>query len=274
LQVSFTLSTLRDLVGQTGTRDNIQLQMTYSEISNDPVQNSVLPFSMRSATAKTGSKILVGPIDLTIGQKGLTIVMGPNGSGKTTLLRLMHGLHRLASGEIQWNLPAQITRERQAYVFQNPIMMRRSVVDCIAFPLILHGLGRKAARQKASEWACRFGMANMLDRAAPDLSGGEKQKLSLVRALIRKPDILFLDEPCANLDGRSIREIEKILLDVKAQGTRIVMATHDMGQAKRLASEVVFMLNGKIHEIGPAKPFFNHPKTAEAAGFINGEIVE
>lgn len=235
---------------------------------------SILPLNLRGATAKIRGKIIVGPVDLSIGIQGLTIVMGPNGSGKTTLLRMMHGLQWVSDGAVDWSMPDAAVRERQAYVFQTPIMMRRRVIDSIAFPLTLHGVDKTSARASAKEWAQRVGLGGALQRPAQVLSVGEKQKLSLARALIRKPEILFLDEPCANLDGRATREIETILRDAQAAGTRIVMATHDMGQARRLASDVVFMYGGLVHETARASVFFNQPKTPEATAFINGDIVE
>ncbi|MFV2091653.1 MAG: ATP-binding cassette domain-containing protein [Hyphomicrobiales bacterium] len=235
---------------------------------------SILPLNLRGATAKIRGKIIVGPVDLLIGTQGLTIVMGPNGSGKTTLLRMMHGLQRVSDGAVEWSMSDAVVRERQAYVFQTPIMMRRRVLDSIAFPLTLHGINKNTARARAQNWAERVGLGDALQRPAQVLSVGEKQKLSLARALIRKPEILFLDEPCANLDGRATREIETILRDAQAAGTRIVMATHDMGQARRLASDVVFMYGGLVHETALAAVFFNQPQTPEATAFINGDIVE
>lgn len=235
---------------------------------------SILPFTMLGALAKFRGKTLVGPVDLSISVQGFTVVMGPNGSGKTTLLRLMHGLQRLSGGHVEWKTSDTVARGRQAYVFQTPIMMRRRVLESIAYPLILHGMKKSEARAEATLWANKIGLGHALQRLAPVLSGGEKQKLSLARALIRKPDILFLDEPCANLDGRATREIETILQDAKQAGTRIVMATHDMGQARRLATEVVFMYGGKVHEAGPADTFFAGPQTPEASAFIKGDIVE
>lgn len=235
---------------------------------------SILPLTLKGAVAKFRGKRLVGPVDLTLEGNGFTIIMGPNGSGKTTLLRLMHGLQRLAGGSLTWNLPSPEVLDRQAYVFQAPIMMRRSVVDSIAYSLILHGVGRSEAREKATDWATRVGLGHVMKNPAQTLSGGEKQKLSLARALIRLPDILFLDEPCANLDGRAIREIENILTQARASGTRVVMSTHDMGQARRLATEVVFMYDGCVHESGRAEDFFSNPQTPEAKAFISGDIVE
>ena len=234
----------------------------------------IFPLKMHGATAHFRKKRLVGPVDITIEAEGFTIVMGPNGAGKTTLLRLMHGLQRCSGGVIEWAVPQVKAREKQAYVFQSPIMMRRKVIDSIAYPLRLRGLSASAARKEARECAGRFGLENLMDSWAPMLSGGEKQKLSLARALMIRPDILFLDEPCANLDGRAIREIEKILLDAQAAGTRIVMSTHDMGQARRLAQDVIFMYDGKIHEHSSVDAFFTAPGTKEAQAFINGEIVE
>ncbi|MCF6232178.1 MAG: ATP-binding cassette domain-containing protein [Rhodobacteraceae bacterium] len=225
--------------------------------------------------ARARGKVLIGPIDLDITRRGLTIVMGPNGAGKTTLLRLMHGLQRLSAGEIIWSAPQSQVRDRQAFVFQSPVMMRRSVLDNIAYPLVLHGVARADARAQAAEMATEMGLGGLLDQPAPVLSGGEQQKLSLARALIRAPEILFLDEPCANLDGRATREIEAILQKAQGDGTRIVMSTHNMGQARRMAQDVVFMYDGKVHECAEATGFFeDRPKTPEATGFINGDIVE
>lgn len=247
------------------------LPLSQSAILNE---TSILPLSLKGASARFRGKVLVGPVDLTIGENGLSILMGPNGSGKTTLLRLMHGMQRSVGGKITWNVPTDQAMGRQAFVFQTPTMMRRNVMDSIAFPLLLRGMGRMRAHARAIEWAQKIGLGDALSRPAPFLSGGEKQKLSLARALITRPDILFLDEPCANLDGKATREIETILLEAKTAGTRMVMATHDMGQARRLASDVLFMYDGKLHEAATAKTFFAGPKTREARMFIKGDIVE
>lgn len=235
---------------------------------------SILPLTMKAATAHMRGKKLVGPVDLTLGSDGFTIVIGPNGAGKTTLLRLMHGLQRCSGGAVDWAVPNVEARRRQAFVFQAPIMMRRRVVDSIAFPLRLRGLDKTAALAKAAQYAIRFGLKDLQQSWAPMLSGGEKQKLSLARALITEPEVLFLDEPCANLDGRATREIETLLLAERARGTRIVMSTHNMGQAQRLADDVLFLHKGMVHENGAADAFFASPSTAEANAFINGDIVE
>lgn len=235
---------------------------------------SILPLKMTEALVKRRGKTLLGPVNFEVSREGFTIVMGPNGAGKTTLLRALHGLERLSAGRVDWQVPFAQTLQRQAFVFQTPIMMRRSVRDNLAYPLILHGMAKRDAHALAADWAERVGLRAALDQQAPQLSGGEKQKLALARALIRSPDIIFLDEPCANLDGRAIREIEAILQGAQASGTRILMATHDIGQARRLATDIVFLMHGKIIETADAKTFFDTPKTPQAAALLKGDIVE
>lgn len=235
---------------------------------------SILPLKAAGIVVTRRGQVLLGPVDLTLAATGCTIIMGPNGAGKTKLLRALHGIEKLAEGRVDWQVPVAEAQERQAFVFQAPIMLRRSVRDNLAYPLRLKGRGKAQAHALAAEWAAKVGLGDALDRAAPRLSGGEKQKLALARALIRRPDVVFLDEPCANLDGRATREIEALLKEAQAQGTRIVMATHDVGQAKRLADDIVFLMHGKVIEQGPAQPFFAAPQTREAVAHLQGDIVE
>ena len=222
---------------------------------------------------RRGTRIL-GPIDLTLAATGFTIVLGPNGAGKTSLLKVLHGVERLSSGRVTWSLPEEAAREAQAYVFQKPVMLRRSVRQNLAFPLQLIRTDRAEIAARIADWSRRIGLQDALDRPATRLSGGEQQKLALARALIRGPQVLFLDEPCANLDGRSMREIETLLLASAAAGTRIIMTTHDLGQARRLATDVVFLLNGKLREQASAAAFFSAQQTQEARAFLNGDIIE
>ena len=236
--------------------------------------NRVLPLTVTNAVIKRKGKTLLGPVSIEVSKTGVTIIMGPNGSGKTTLLRSLHGLERLSSGSTAWQMPLREARTRQAFVFQTPIMMRRSVRDNLAYPLLIHGVDKAKAFAKADDWAARVGLADALERPAPRLSGGEKQKLALARALIRDPEVVFLDEPCANLDGRATREIEAILKNAQAAGARILMSTHDVGQAKRLADDVVFLMHGRIIETGPADQFFAGPTTPQATALLQGDIVE
>lgn len=234
----------------------------------------LFPLVVKNAQTARRGKVLVGPVDLKLRRGGATLVLGPNGSGKTTLLRLLHGTARLTKGSIDWACTTEESRHHQAFVFQNPVMLRRSVLENIAFPLRMRGVPKAQARARASEWAGRVGLAEMLGRQATVLSGGEQQKLALARAMIIDPKVLFLDEPSAALDGRAMREIEEILQQVKQAGTRLILSTHDFGQARRLADDVIFLLHGRVHEQGPAKEFFEAPRTVQAQAFLKGDIVE
>ena len=234
----------------------------------------MFPLVAKGAVVRRRSKVLVGPVDLTLGGQGTSIVIGPNGAGKTTLLKMLHGIVRMNGGSLDWACPLDEAQKHQAFVFQTPVMMRRSVIDNIAYPLRLTGIARKEARARAADWAKRVGLGGILERQATMLSGGERQKLALARALVREPQVLFLDEPCAALDGRATREIEEILAHASESGTRLVMSTHNMGQARRLADGVIFVLQGRIHEFSPAGDFFAGPQTPQGRAFLNGDIVE
>lgn len=235
---------------------------------------SVLPMRARGAVGRRGGATLVGPVDLTLDGTGTTVVLGPNGSGKTSLLRLLHGIARLSAGRIDWACPLAEARRRQTFVFQRPVMLRRSVLANVTYPLRLAGMARAEADARARAWIDRVGLAAATDRDATDLSGGEGQKLALARALVTDPALVFLDEPCASLDGRATREIEAILRDAAARGVRLVMSTHDMGQARRLADEAWFLRGGLLHEAGRADTFFAGPSTEAARAFLRGDIVD
>lgn len=236
--------------------------------------SNLFPLTVEGALTRRRGRVLVGPVDLKLGVTGTTMVIGPNGAGKTSLLRMLHGIARLGAGRINWACEEHEAQRHQAFVFQQPVMMRRTVQDNLAYPLRLVGARRAEARDRAAVWAEKVGLGAMLNRQATVLSGGERQKLAIARALIRDPELLFLDEPCSSLDGRATREIEEILHGVAAAGTRIIMSTHDMGQARRLGTEVTFLLHGKVHEFAPASSFFQGPATAQARAFLNGDIVE
>ena len=234
----------------------------------------LFPLSVKGAVTRRHGKVLVGPVNLEFDGAGTSVILGPNGAGKTSLLRLLHGTARLHAGEITWGCDTEAARNAQAFVFQRPVMLRRTVGDNLAYPLRLRGTPRVEARARARDWAARVGLSELFDRQATVLSGGEQQKLATARALIGDPGLLFLDEPTASLDGRATREMEEILATAQANGTRLVLSTHDMGQARRLADRVIFLLGGKVHEEGAAESFFAAPQTPEARAFLKGDIVE
>lgn len=230
--------------------------------------------SLHDVLVKRRGKTILGPVNMQLAETGVTIVLGPNGAGKTTLLKVLHGVERLSAGKVQWNLPEEEARQAQAYVFQTPIMLRRTVAENLAYPLRLAGVPKQEIAARVADWADRIGLSDALDRPAPRLSGGEKQKLALGRALIRNPSVVFLDEPCASLDGRSTREFEALLQRAHEDGTRIIMTTHNTGQAKRLATDVIFLLSGGVNATASAQEFFTDPGTPEAKAFLKGDILE
>lgn len=230
----------------------------------------LFPLTLEDVHVRRQGKRVVGPLDLVLDPQGPTIIVGPNGSGKTTLLRIMHGIERISRGRVTW---ARDDPAKHAFVFQSPIVMRRTVAENLAYPLRLLKMPKTDISRAVDEWLHRAGLESVRETPAPRLSGGERQKLAVARALIRNPDVLFLDEPCANLDGHATREIEAILQEAAEAGTQLVMATHDMGQARRLARDLIFVLNGKIHETGVAADLFVKPDAKELAAFLRGDIV-
>ena len=230
----------------------------------------MLPLTLTDVVVRRRGKRIIGPVTHRLEQGPPTIVIGPNGSGKTTLLRVIHGIERISTGQVNWTHDAP---DQQAFVFQSPIVLRRTVAENLAYPLRLAGVDKAEIISRVTTWLARIGLDALANTAATRLSGGERQKLAIARALIRTPQVLFLDEPCANLDGHTTCEIEALLSETAAAGTRLIMATHNMGQARRLAGDVIFMLNGKVHESGAANYIMNTPQTSELKAFLQGDIV-
>jgi tungstate transport system ATP-binding protein len=219
--------------------------------------------------AASGVRIL-SDVALTIEAGAPTIVIGPNGAGKSVLLRLLHGLLAPSEGRVTW---AGQAARRQAMVFQRPVLLRRSVLANAAYPLGLAGVARAEREARAREALALVGLGELADRPARRLSGGEQQRLALARAAALHPEVLFLDEPCASLDPAATKAVEEIVARLAARGTKIVMTTHDLGQARRLAGEVVFLHRGRVAEQAPAAAFFAQPAAPEAAAFLRGELV-
>jgi tungstate transport system ATP-binding protein len=158
-------------------------------------------------------------------------------------------------------------------VFQRPVMLRRTAAENVAYALASRGIPRGEQAGRTSALLERVGLAQLSDRAARRLSGGEQQRLALARALARDPEVLFLDEPTASLDPASTKAVEDIVRATAASGVKIVMATHDLGQARRLAGDIVLLVRGRVIEHAPAARFFSTPATPEAAAFLRGDLV-
>lgn len=208
-------------------------------------------------------------VSLTLGPGAPSLVIGPNGAGKSVLLRLLHGLLRPTEGRVAW---ARDLPRRQAMVFQRPVLLRRSVLANARYGLRLAGVGQREATERARAALAEVGLLPLAERPARALSGGEGQRLALARAAALMPEVLFLDEPCASLDPAASRAVEEIVGRLAARGTKIVMTTHDLAQARRLAGEVVFLHAGRLLEQAPAAAFFDAPATPEAAAFLRGDL--
>ena len=231
----------------------------------------LLPLEIGSLYFRVQQETLIDNIDLTVSDPGITVVMGSNGAGKSLLLRLIHGLLNPSSGHILWNGRGLdiATRRRQALVFQKPVLMRRSVAANIDFVLKADGHRRQRRDQLLQE----AGLLRQASQAARLLSGGEQQRLALARALATEPEVLLLDEPCANIDGGATLQIEHMLQQVRERGVKIILVTHDTGQARRLADDIVFMHHGRVLEHRPAQDFFDSPASAAGQAYLNGQII-
>jgi tungstate transport system ATP-binding protein len=222
--------------------------------------------------SRDGRRIL-GPITHSFSERGFTLVIGPNGAGKTSLLRLLHKLQEPDSGYISLPLGKNGVPQRQSFVFQVPILLHRSVFENAAYPLHLSRGSSAQVREETMHYLEMVGLNDNHGAMAEDLSGGQKQLLQLARALITRPKILILDEPTSNLDGRSTQTIEALLADQYRIDTRIIMTTQNVVQARRLASEVIFIHEGQIVESAEASAFFDKPLTPQASSFIQDGIV-
>ncbi len=211
-------------------------------------------------------RILLHDVSLDLVLGAPTILLGPNGSGKTTFLKLAMGLIEPGLGHIA--IPRDL---RRAFVFQKPVMLRRTAAANVAFALA--AADRVADPGVIAKLLDQVGLGALADRPARKLSGGEQQRLALARALAREPDILFLDEPTASLDPAATKSVEDIITFVAASGVKVVMATHDLGQARRLAGDVVFLVNGRVAEHATAPEFFASPTTDSARRFLAGDLV-
>ena len=233
----------------------------------------MFPLRVSDIQINIKSKRLIGPINLQIEQNGISILLGANGSGKTTLLEALHGLRKLSAGKAEWAISHTLAAKEQTFVFQSPIMLRRTVSENLAFPLKVRQISKSVANAEVMMWAKKIGLEHKMKQQAVLLSGGEMQAIAVARALITKPKMLFLDEPTASLDGATKKTIEDILISASNDGTKIMMSTHDLGQAKRLAKDIIFLHNGIVESHCSKEEFLTQPPSKAAKQFLAGDIV-
>lgn len=234
--------------------------------------NTLLPLAVEGLTYEADGQSLLGPLSFHLDDPGITMVLGFNGAGKSVLIRLLHGMLEPAVGRITWEgkVISKDLRQRQAMVFQKPVLLRRSVSANVDFALNLGGAADPVRRDELLD---RVGLSGLGNRPARRLSGGEQQRLALARAMATEPEVLFLDEPAANLDPASVLLIEQIVSELNAGGTKIIFVSHDIAQAKRLANDILFLHRGALAEYTAAEEFFSEPASAAARAYLKGELL-
>ena len=213
-----------------------------------------------------GGRAILDDVSFALEGARRTLVLGANGSGKSVLLRTLHRLIAPTRGEVRWH------GGRQAMVFQRPVMLRRSARANLTYALAVARVPRVEREARADRSLARVGLADLAASPARVLSGGEQQRLALARAWSLEPALLLLDEPTASLDPAASAEIERVVREIHAAGSAIVMTTHNLGQARRLADDILLLHQGRLAELTPADEFFRQPRSAEGAAFLEGEL--
>lgn len=235
------------------------------------------PLDVRGLSYAPQGSALLSEIDFSLDARArVTAVMGPNGAGKSLLLRLLNGLIEPSAGTVRWSgsEPDERCRRRHAFVFQRPVLLRRSVRANVEFVLALSkDHGRRQRRERAEALITQAGLGGREMLPARQLSGGEQQRLALVCALANQPEALLLDEPTASLDPASTAAIEAIVAECRDRAMSVLLVTHDAGQARRLADDVIFLARGRLTEHTPADVFFKTPRSAEARAYLDGRLV-
>lgn len=235
---------------------------------------TALPLRIKNLQITKKGNALLSSLNLTIDSNQVTVILGPNGAGKSLLLRTAHGLEEPSQGSLKWHTHTPKTQHSwRAYIFQKPVLLRRSVRANLEYVLSLHNI-KKGDYISLIDTALELtGLSQLADRNARVLSGGEQQRLNIARAWVLKPKVMLLDEPTAELDPNGTGAIERLIKTIAQQGTKIIMSTHDLGQAHRLANDIVFLHQGRLVEHTPATSFFEQPQTKMAQDFIAGKLL-
>lgn len=243
---------------------------------NNARNQELFPLTVENLVLDVKGKKLINNLSFTCEANGITALMGPNGAGKSLTLRLLHNLIKKTSGTIRWNdvTDKKQIQNAQAMVFQKPVLLRRSVIENLRYNLNVKNIKNKTEQDKLIDEALsKAGLQDQANSPARLLSGGEQQKLAMTRALMDNPSILFLDEPTASLDPNATLVIEDLIKEADSKGTKIILVTHDIGQANRLAEEIIFLNQGQVSEQGPAKELVANPQSKPAQQYFAGEIV-
>ena len=244
----------------------------HHSMNQDPVH--ILPLVVDGLGFSVREQWLIKDVSFSLGARGRTFIVGPNGAGKSILLRLCHGLLSPTTGTVRWaSGSSRQQRQRQAMVFQKPVLFRRSARANVEYALSVRGVAKKDVRQRADDALEATGLTGIAHRQARVLSGGEQQRLVLARAWALRPRVLFLDEPATHLDPAATAAIEDVIEQISNAGSKIIMVTHDLGQVRRLADEVLFLHQGQLLEQTASEDFLTHAKTQEARAFVEGQLL-
>jgi tungstate transport system ATP-binding protein len=250
--------------------------MAHTDLNESEAGDSaVLPIHGRGLVFERAGRRLLDNIDIEIAGEGTLVLIGPNGAGKSLLVRVLAGLIEPTAGDVTWagRAPQRRRAPKIGFVFQRPVLLRRSAQANIEYALAVAGIARPERASRARAALARARLTHLAESPARVLSGGEQQLLAIARALATGPEILILDEPASSLDPAATNAIEALLGVVRSEGTRIVLITHDLGQARRLADEVAFLHHGRLVERAGRESFFARPKSSVAQAFLRGEIV-
>ena len=231
----------------------------------------MFPLALADLAFQPNGKAVLDGVDLTVAGEGITVILGPNGAGKTVLLRLVAGLVTPSRGCIDWG-GSSLPGGRLAMVFQQPMVLRLSLFANVACALQPLGLPAAESRQRVMTVLERVGLAGRAADSARLLSGGERQRLALARAWVMQPRLLMLDEPTASLDPGATEAVERIIREIRTEGAKILMTTHNLGQATRLADDIVFLAEGRVQEHAAANAFFARPQSPAARAYLQGEL--
>ncbi len=236
--------------------------------------DSALPLAFEDVSFLADGVARLERVSFEVGHRPIAALLGPNGAGKSLVLRLAAGLLAPSRGRVRWLGPAAAHGpERSAVVLQRPVLLRRSVRANLDYAMGLRGMRRAERHARGARALETARLGGFGARAARRLSVGEQQRVALARAWCVGAEVLFLDEPAASLDPGATGVLEAAIRDVRDAGTRIVIATHDLGQARRMADEVLFLHRGCLLEQTPADEFFREPRSVEARKFLQGEIL-
>ena len=244
----------------------------HHSVNQDPVD--LLPLVVDGLGFSVREQWLLKDVSFSLGAHGLTFIVGPNGAGKSILLKICHGLLSPTTGTVRWaSGSSRQQRQRQTMVFQKPVLLRRSARANVEYALSVRGVAKKDARERTDRVLEATGLTAFANRPARVLSGGEQQRLVLARAWVLRPQVLFLDEPAAHLDPAATAAIEDVIQQVSNAGSKIIMVTHDLGQVRRLADEVLFLHQGQLLEQAASEDFMVHAKSQEARAFVEGRLL-